>query len=312
VLDTLVESAARLCEADSAAFHRLKGSATEHAASYGFTPDQHEHFKAIKFEPGRGSIAGRALLERNVVHIHDVHNDPEYTLTAAVDMLGARTLLGVPLLREGVPIGVFVLVRRTVRPFTEKQIELATTFTDQAVIAVENTRLLNELRESLDQQTATSEVLQVISSSPGDVEPVFATMLENAARLCDARFGNIFRWDGDAMYLVATHNTPPGFAEFRRRSPIRPSPEHASGRTIATKTAVHVADLAAEQSYIEQRDPSYVAAVELGGIRTLLVVPILKENELIGLFTLYRQEVRPFSDKRSICFRRRLRGRCLT
>ena len=149
----------------------------------------------------------------------------------------------------------------------------------------------------LEQQTATSEVLQVISSSPGDVEPVFATMLENAARLCDARFGNIFRWDGDAMYLVATHNTPPGFAEFRRRSPIRPSPEHASGRTIATKTAVHVADLAAEQSYIEQRDPSYVAAVELGGIRTLLVVPMLKENELIGLFTLYRQEVRPFSDK---------------
>jgi two-component system NtrC family sensor kinase len=140
-------------------------------------------------------------------------------------------------------------------------------------------------------------VLQVISSSPGDLQPVFETMLENAARICEANFGNIHRWDGDALHLVATHNTPPGFAEFRGRSPIRSNPKNVVGRTIATKTAVHVADLAAEQSYIEQRDPNYVAAVELGGVRTFLAVPMLKENELIGLFTLYRQEVRPFTDK---------------
>ena len=142
-----------------------------------------------------------------------------------------------------------------VRPFTEKQIELVKTFADQAVIAIENTRLFEaeqqrtrELTESLEQQTATSEVLQVISSSPGDLEPVFETMLENAVRICDAKFGNIYRWDGDALHLVATHNTPPAYAEARRRSPIRPSPETPIGRMMATKTVVHVADLAAEPS----------------------------------------------------------------
>ena len=122
-------------------------------------------------------------------------------------------------------------------------------------------------------------------------------MPENAVRICDARFGIIFRWEDDALLLVATHNTPPAFAEFRKRSPLRSHPQNAVGRAVATKNAVHVADLAAEQPYTEQRDPGYVAAVELGGVRTFLAVPMLKENELIGLFTLYRQEVRPFTDK---------------
>ena len=238
------------------------------------------------------------------MQVLDVQADPEYEFKGAAKVGGLHTVLGVPLLREGNPIGVMVLQRRAVAPFTDKQIELLTTFADQAVIAIENVRLFEaeqqrtrELAESLEQQTATSEVLRVISSSPGDLEPVFATMLENAARICGAKFGNIHRWDGDALHLVATHNTPTGFAEFRRRSPIRSGPENVVGRTIATKTAVHVADLAAEQAYVEQRDPSYVAAVELAGVRTFLAVPMLKENDLIGLFTLYRQEVRPFTDK---------------
>ena len=140
-------------------------------------------------------------------------------------------------------------------------------------------------------------MLQVISSSPGDLEPVFATILENAVRICDAKFGNIHRRDGDALHLMATHNTPPAFAEYRRRSLWRPNPITAVGRTIATKTVVHIADIAAEQVYIGQREPNYVAAVELGGVRTFLAVPMLKENELIGVFTVYRQEVRPFTDK---------------
>jgi len=157
-------------------------------------------------------------------------------------------------------------------------------------------RLTRELNEALVRQAATSEVLEVIRGSSGDLERVFAAMLQNAVRICDATFGNIYRWDGQALHLIATHNTPPAFAEYRRRSPWRLNPTTVS-RTIASKTVVHIADFAAEPAYTEQREPGYVAGVELGGIRTLLVVPMLKKNELIGVFTVYRQEVRPFTDK---------------
>jgi class 3 adenylate cyclase len=209
-------------------------------------------------------------------------------------------------------IGAFFLSRQEVRPFTDKQIELVKSFSDQAVIAIENARLLNELRqrttdltersgdltEALEQQTATSEVLKVISSSPGDLEPVFSTMLENAVRICDADFGNIYRWDSDALHLVATRNTPPAFAEARRYSfSKRPGPKTVAGRMLATKEAVHVADAAAEPGYGDKSDPGAVAAVELGGVRTILAVPMWKEDELIGSFTVYRREVRPFTEK---------------
>jgi GAF domain-containing protein len=166
VLDTLVESAARLCEADAAATHRLKGSIYQHAASYGLSPELRDLAKSFQFEPGRGTVAGRTALEGKVVHIPDVQVDPEFTLTSVVQREGTRTMLGVPLMREGVPIGVFVLMRRTVQPFTDKQIELAETFADQTVIAIENVRLFEaeqqrsrELTESLQQQTATADVL---------------------------------------------------------------------------------------------------------------------------------------------------------
>ncbi len=220
---------------------------------------------------------------------------------------GYRTMLGVPLLREGIPIGVIGLARSTVRAFTAGQIELVKTFADQAVIAIENARLFEaeqqrtrELSESLEQQTATSEVLQVISSSPGDLQPVFATLLEKAVSICDAAFGDIYRWDGEALRLVANHNKPPAFAEERKRSHyIRPGPPDTSvsGAMLATKSVVHVADLAAERAYIERSNRAYAAAVELGGVRTILIAPMLKENELIGAFFLCRQEVRPFTDK---------------
>jgi two-component system, NtrC family, sensor kinase len=217
---------------------------------------------------------------------------------------GARTALWLSLRKDRALIGTFMVYRQEVRPFTDKQIALLQNFAAQAVIAIENARLINELRqrtddltEALDQQTATSEVLQVISSSPGDVQPVFATMLENAVRICDATFGNIYRWDGEALHLLAAHNTPPAFAEARRRAPRYPNANVPAGRVAATKTVVHVADLAAEQAYMGQRDPATVAAVELGGVRTFLAVPLLKENRLIGTFALARQEVRPFTGK---------------
>ena len=257
----------------------------------------------MTLEPGRGGVIGRVLLEGRSVQIPDVLADPEYAFLETARAGNYRTILGVPLLREGIPIGMFILHRAAVRPFTEKQIKLVETFADQAVIAIENIRLFEaeqqrtrELTESLEQQTATSEVLQVISSSPGDLQPVLHAMLENAVRICDAKFGNIYRWDGDARHLMASHNTPPAFVEARRYSANRPGPETPSGRMIATKTLVHVADLAAEHSYAV-RDPWTVDAVELGGVRTLLVLPMLKENELVGAFTIYRQEVRPFTDK---------------
>ena len=191
------------------------------------------------------------------------------------------------------------------RPFTQKQIELVENFADQAVIAIENTRLLNELRqrtddltESLDQQTATSEVLQVISTSSGDLEPVFASMLENAVRISGAKFGIIHGWDGENSRLIATHNLPAAFDEARRRaSQWRPGPKTAIRRMAATKKVVHIPNLVEDETYVEDRSPQVVAAVELGGVRTMLAVPMLKDDEVIGAFTVYRQEVRPFTDK---------------
>ena len=305
VLNTLVESAARLCEADRAVILRATGMDGSYygAARYGHPPEFDEYVKSQTFAAGRSGVTSRVLMEGKSVQIPDVLVDPEYALRELARVGNFRTILGVPLLREGTIIGVLLLQREAVRPFMDKQIELAETFADQAVIAIENTRLFEaeqlrsrELAESLEQQTATSEVLQVISTSPGDLQPVFATMLENAVRICDATFGNIYRWDGDALYLLAAHNTPPAFAEALKRTARHPG-KSPIGRAVATKTVVHVADLAAEQAYIEQRDPEIVAAVEIGGVRTVLAVPMLKENELIGTFALARHEVRPFTDK---------------
>jgi adenylate cyclase len=306
VLNLVLELAARLSEADKGVILRASENRSYHAAaSYQHTPEFMESHKGMLFASGRSGVVGRVLLDGKSVQIPDIFNDPEFAYRKLARRGGFRTILGVPLLREGTPIGILVLHRADVRPFTEKQIKLVETFAAQAVIAIENARLLNELRQrtadltaSLEQQTATSDVLQVISSFPGDLQPVFDAMLEKAARICDATFGRIYRWDGDALHLVGTHNTPPAFAEAaRRRSPIRPDPRRPVGRMLATKTTVHIADLAAEPMYAEERDPSFVAAVELGGIRTLLDVPMLKENELIGAIAIYRQVVQPFTDK---------------
>ena len=237
------------------------------------------------------------VLEQTTVHIPDYLANPEGTWFEAQRVGQQRTLLGVPLWRDGALIGVLGMGRDTVRPFSASQIELVNTFADQAVIAIENARLLSELRQALEQQTATSEVLQVISSSPGDLEPVFAAMLEKGVRICGATFGNIYRWDGDALRIVALHNTPPQFAQTRTPSAFRHSPTSNVGVMVATKAVVHVADVAASPAYVKHRDPAAVAAMELGGVRTFLAVPMLKDSELVGAFALYRQEVRPFADE---------------
>jgi class 3 adenylate cyclase len=305
VLDTLVESAARVCDADSAVIFRREGESYRGAASHGFSDQYDEFIKEQRLTAGRGTMVGRIALEGQTVHIPDVLADPEYTWSEAIKRAGYRTLLGVPLLREGTLIGVMAMHRFTAQPFTDKQTELLTTFADQAVIAIENVRLFEaeqqrtrELTESLEQQTATSEVLQVVSSSPGDLQPVFAAMLENAVRICDAKWGTIHRRDGEALQLMATHNLPPAFAEARSRTALyRPHPKSMFGRMFESRAAVHFADAASQPAYVERLDPVTIAAVELGGVRTVLGVPMLKGNKLIGAFAIARQEARPFTDK---------------
>jgi transcriptional regulator with GAF, ATPase, and Fis domain len=242
VLDTLAKSAARLCEADAAAIWRPDGGVLKMAATFGGSSKWIEYAKQNPVVPDRGTVSGRVLLDGKVIHVRDVLADREFTGTGYYVHGNYRTSLGVPLSTKEETIGVFVIARSEVREFTDKQIKLVTTFADQAVIAIENARLLNELRqrtddltEALEQQTATSDVLQVISRSPSDLEPVFSTMLEKAVRICDADFGNIYRWDADALRLVATCNTPPAFADARRFSfSNRPGPKTVTGRMLAS------------------------------------------------------------------------------
>src|SRR5262245_51308461 len=207
------------------------------------------------------------------------------------------------MMKEGELIGAIGVYRQEVQPFTDKQIELVKNFAAQAVIAIENARLLNELRqrtddlsESLEQQTATSEVLSVISSSPGELDTVFSAILSNALRICEAKFGNLFLYEGGAFREVSNVNTPPGFQAFVRRGPITPNPGTGLARIVSTKQVAHIEDVRKLEAYAS-RDPFVVAGAEAGGIRTLLIVPMLKENELIGVIGIYRQEVRPFTEK---------------
>ena len=252
---------------------------------------------------GRGTMAGRVLAEGHTIHIPDVLADHEYQFREGQKAGGFRSLLGVPLMREGVAIGVIVLARSRVQPFTDKQIDLVTTFADQAVIAIENVRLFEaeqqrtaDLAESLEQQTATSEVLRVISSSPGELEPVFQAMLENATRICEAKFGTMYFRESDGFRAVAMHGAPPAYVELRLHKLVHPGPATGIGRVLQTKQAVQIEDASTDRGYSE-RDPMRVSAVELGGVRTLLDVPMLKENEVIGAVAIYREVVRPFTDK---------------
>ena len=472
VLDTLLKSAARLCQADHSFIFLRQGDGYRCASGSGDIPEWIEYLKQQTIRPGRGTIAARAVLERRTVHIPDVLADLEYTFLEAQRRGGYRTALGVPLLREGDPVGVIVLTRPTVRPFDANQIELVTTFAAQAVIAIENTRLLNELRESLDrqtatadilrviastpedstraldtiaetavrmfnaasvslrrvegnvlrvigaagpsaakvreilpdfplespdpaarsvfdnrqihiegrravlpneggeiarvlpalplgsqaftplsrqgeaigvmvvtrsevrpfqqieldlmrgfadqaviaienarllselrqsleQQTATSEVLTIISRSPAGLEPVFQAILANATRLCGAKFGTLNLYDGEVVHRSASYNVPPEYAEMRlRMGRWRPHPGSATAQVVRTKELIHFDDLRTSPAYLEG-DSSTRAIVDTGGARTLLMVPMLKDDQLIGTIAIYRQEVRSFTDKQT-------------
>ena len=295
VFRTILEDATRICNANFGNLFRFDGENFYPVAEFN-TP--RELLEAItrrgRFRPTSGISLEHVMRTKQVFHRADMAAEP--VLAFSTKFGGARSQVTVPMLKDDTLIGAIVIYRQEVRPFTEKQIELVKNFAAQAVIAIENTRLLNELRESLEQQTATANVLGVISASPGELQPIYHAMLQNAVRLCDARFGNIYRCDGDTLNLVASHNTPPALFEARRSSSLRPDPQTPTGRIVTTKTLVHITDLAAEQAYAE-RKPAVIEAVELGGIRTLLLVPMLKDDNLVGVLTIYRQEVRPFTDK---------------
>jgi GAF domain-containing protein len=305
VLDKLTETAARLCNADMAGITRERDGAYYYASVHNYPPELHEFIKAARHERTRGSVTGRVLLERKTIHVRDVMRDPGYTMREFAQKAGFRTALGVPLLREGKAIGVIILARSKILPFTDKQIDLVTTFADQAVIAIENVRLFEaeqqrtrELSESLEQQTATSEVLKVISTSSGELQPVFHAILENATRICEAKLGNLFLSEGNCLRAVAVHGDS-YYADRYRREPIvdiRQNPGTPLDRATRSKQIIHILDLRLDQSYLDG-NRYIVALADTAGARTELVVPMLKEDELIGVIIIYRQEVRSFTDK---------------
>ena len=291
VLDTLVESAARLCVADKGAIMMRDGDAYRLRANYGYPAEALQYATEHPLRAGRGSATGRAVLERKPIHIPDVLSDPEYQSSGYQKAFGYRTILSVPLLREGMAIGVFNLTHAEMNPFTNKQIELVQTFADQAVIAIENARLLNELRESLQQQTATADVLKVISRSTFDLQAVLDTLVQSAARLCEADGVMIGRPKGETYYFEATYGISRQLAEFLAHNPARIDRGSVSGRVLVERAIVHVPDVLADPEY------TYGASQKIGGYRTVLGVPLLREGTLIGVMAMNRRTVRPFTDK---------------
>src|SRR6266487_1277559 len=297
VLDALVESATRLCEAENSFIFLRDGEVYRLAANHGFSPQFEQYVKEHPVPPGRETLAGRVALGAGVVHIPDVLADPEFTWHESQRLGGFRAMLGIPLLRDGSCVGVIALTRATPRPFTTKQIELVATFADQAVIAIENVRLFDEaqarnreLTEALEQQTATSEILRVISSSPPDLQPVFDVIVTNAVRLCGSLASCVWRFDGELIHLVAQHNLPPGALDvYRRTYPLPPSKDKLLGQALLDRRPVNIADVLTAYRYsVGQR--------ELGQ-RSVLAVPMLREGVAIGVIATSRNEPGLFPEK---------------
>jgi GAF domain-containing protein len=304
VFRSLLENATRICQANFANLHFYEGDAFRVVATHNAPPEWAEVLRqrGPMIHARLPHALARVAATKQFQHIADARTEAMYLerdpqFATFVDATGARSIINVPMLKEEQLIGNIAIYRQQVRPFTDKQIALLQNFAAQAVIAIENTRLLNELRESLEQQTATSEVLRVISSSPGELSPVFDAMLDNATRICDANFGHMLLFDGEAFNVAAMKNTPRGFANYLLSEPrVRPYAGSYLTRLIEARKTVHVLDAKADKSYLDGQ-PRAVAAVDLGGIRTQLFVPMIKEGDLVGSIHIYRQEVRPFTDK---------------
>ena len=291
VFDMIAESASRLCAAQFCFVYRFDGQLLHFVAHHSVGPKAVEiNRRAFPQPPSRKSVAARAILEQSVVQIPDVNADPDYALGELAAVCGYRSGIGIPILRDGVPVGSIAIARAEAGLFPNRQVELLKTFADQAVIAIENVRLFNDTKEALEQQTATSEVLKVISGSPGDLAPVFEAMLANAVRICEAKFGVLFRSQGAEFYPAAWAGVPPEYEEhLRRRGQFRPIDGAPLDRLLKTKQLVFTVDELAEHH------PG--PAAEFGGARSLIAVPMFKDDELAGAIVIYRQEVRPFTDR---------------
>ena len=299
VLDTVIETAARLCAADTAAIWMREGEIYRAVAStqarIAAEPEYWANMRQRTIVPGRNSLTGRVALEGGVVHIEDIRADPDYAVPESAASV-RPTQLGVPLLREGAVLGTINLARRRVQPYTDRQIELVRTFADQAVIAIENARLLGELRESLEQQQAIAEVLGVINSSPGDLQPVFDVVLDKALKLCEGAFGYLCLVEEETSRRVAWRNLPAAFVEYFRDHAPSTRPGSQLGRIVAGEAFTHALDLKADDIY-RSGSPFRRALVDLGGARTQVLVALRKEDRLLGYIGIYRQEVRAFTDK---------------
>ena len=299
VFNALLANATRLCDASYGILWLREGDAFRTVALHGGLPQAYldQWRSGTLFRPAPDLPMARVAASGQPVQVTDLRTTEAYRhgdhlAVTGADVGGIRTVVGVPMFRDKELVGVIAIYRTEVKAFTDKQIELVTNFAAQAVIAIENTRLLSELRESLQQQTATADVLKVISSSPGELEPVFQAMLENAVRICGAKFGTLFRSDGDVVHLAAQFGTPPALAEFQQqRGPFHPEATGTGilGRLIRTKAVAQSADSAA--------DPNPGVATKLGGARSIVGVPMFKDDALVGAIVIYRQEVRPFTDK---------------
>ena len=295
VFGAMLENAARICEAQFGVLFRFDGEKYEFAAEIGTPPP------LAKFVKQRGPFIPAPNTQlHHVMRTKEVSHTANYAADAPdsppVRLGGARSTVDVPMLKDGMLMGAISIYRQEVRAFSDKQIALLQNFANQAVIAIENTRLLGELRQSLERQTATADVLRVISSSPGELEPVFKVILESAMRICEANFGGIFQVKDSDTRLLAEIGLPLDFATFLQREKPRATPQHPHNRVIATRRTLHIIDYRQDQAYLE-RDPMAVGGVEIGGIRTLLTVPMLKDDALVGVMATFRQEVRPFTDE---------------
>ena len=309
VFGAILANAVRLCEASYGAMWLREGGDWRNGAFCGELPEVYtgQWRSGMVTQAGVDAPMDRIARSGKPVHVADLRADRSYLeghplLITAVDAGGIRTYLGVPMLKANELVGVIAVYRREVRPFTDKQIELLTNFAAQAVIAIENTRLLNELRqrtddlsEALEQQTATSDVLQVLSSSPGELAPVFERMLSNATRICEAKFGTLYICESDGFRAAAIYNAPPAYAQARA-TVVHPHRDSSLWRAAKSRQIVQVEDVTELPGYIAG-DPFLVTAVAYGGYRTVISVPMLKEDELMGVITIYRQEIRPFTNK---------------